>query len=70
MIKRRRHLAQIQPLEERLAAEAERLRKEARNTPQGIKRERLMRLARQADTAAHISGWLRPPGLQPPGNAT
>jgi hypothetical protein len=62
----RRRLKQIGPLEERLAQAAERLRKEARETPPGIERERLVGRARQAETGAHISEWLRSPGLQPP----
>jgi hypothetical protein len=50
-------------LEQRLADEAERLRKQAENTPAGIDRERLIRRARQAETAAHINHWmpLKPP---------
>jgi hypothetical protein len=62
----RRRFSQKQILEERLAEEAERLRKEARGIPPGIERERLMRRARQAETGSQISEWLRSPGLQPP----
>lgn len=57
---------QNQSLEDRLAEEAAKLRKEARGTPPGVERERLMRRARQAETGSHISAWLRSPGLQPP----
>jgi hypothetical protein len=42
------------------------LRKEARGTPHGLQRERLIRRARQAETAAHINEWLRSPGLRAP----
>jgi hypothetical protein len=62
----RRHFIQTQSLEVRLANEATKLRKEARGTPQGIERERLMRRARQAETGSHLSAWLNSPGLQPP----
>ena len=56
----------IDSLEDRLAEEAAKLRKEAKGTPPGIERERLMRRARQAESGSHISEWLRSPGLQPP----
>jgi hypothetical protein len=57
----RRRFGQKQILEERLAEEAERLRKEAKGTPPGIERERLMRRARQAEPGSHMSEWLRSP---------
>ncbi len=62
----RRRFKQGAPLELRLADQAERLRKEARGTPPGIEREKLLRRARQAETAAHMQEWLTSPGLQPP----
>ena len=62
----RRHFTQIESLEVRLANEATMLRKEAKGTPHGTDRERLMRRACQAETDSHISEWLRSPGLQPP----
>jgi hypothetical protein len=62
----RHHFNQTASLEARLADEATKLRKEARGTPPGIERERLMRRARQAESGSHISEWLRSPGLQPP----
>lgn len=62
----RRRFKQPAPLDQRLAEQAERLRKEARGTPPGIERDRLIRLARQAETAAHMSEWLSSPGLQAP----
>jgi hypothetical protein len=62
----RRHFNHIDSLEVCLANEAAKLRKEARGTPHGIERERLMRRARQAETGSHISEWLSSPGLQPP----
>ena len=60
------HLVQTPLLEQRLAQEAVRLRNEARGTPHGVERERLIRKARQIETASHLSEWLRSPGLQPP----
>jgi len=62
----RRRFKQGAPLELRLADQAERLRKEAKGTPPGIEREKLLRRARQAETAAHMQEWLTSPGLQPP----
>jgi hypothetical protein len=62
----RRHFIQTELLEVRLANEATKLRKEARGTPHGVERERLMQRARQAETGSHLSEWLSSPGLQPP----
>jgi hypothetical protein len=62
---RRRRFKQVVSLEQRLFQEAEKLRKEAQGTPPGIERERLIRRARQAETASHMSEWLTSPGLQP-----
>lgn len=63
---KRRRFKQSATLEERLAMEARLLREEASRLPPGIERERLLRKARQDDTAMHISDWLRSPGLRPP----
>jgi hypothetical protein len=38
---KRRHFKQLDPLDTRLSAEAERLRKEARGIPPGVERDRL-----------------------------
>lgn len=62
----RRRFKQSDSLEHRLDDEAQRLRQEAMKTSSGDEREQLMRKARQAETAAHISEWLRSPGLQAP----
>jgi hypothetical protein len=62
----RRHFTQTDSLEVGLANEATRLRNEARGTPHGVERERLMRRARQAETGSHLSAWLSSPSLQPP----
>ena len=52
-------------LEQRLAEEAKRLR-EAKLLSPGALRNEIIRRARQAETGAHISEWLRSPGLQAP----
>jgi hypothetical protein len=48
----RRSFKQITPLDQRLEEQAKRLRKEAQGTPPGVEREKLIRRARQAETAA------------------
>jgi predicted trehalose synthase len=58
----RHPLKQSAQLEERMTEEAVRLRKQAQGTPPGIERERLIRRARQAETAAQLSEWLRSSG--------
>jgi predicted trehalose synthase len=60
------HSQQSTPTEQRSLQEAANLRKEARGTPPGIERERLLRRARQAETASRVSEWLASKGLQPP----
>ena len=62
----RRRFKQTDVLEDRLGAEAVRLRAEAEALPAGPARDNLLRLARQAETGAHMSEWLRSPGLQSP----
>ena len=53
-------------IENWLAVEAKRLREKAKKLRPGAEREVLLRRARQAETGAHISEWLRSPGLRPP----
>ncbi len=65
-MQQRRRIQQNESLEQRLADDAKRLRKEAQGTPPGIERDRLIRRARQAETASHMSEWLSSPGLQTP----
>ena len=62
----RRRVKQTMELEQRLTAEARRLREQARLLAPGALRDSLLRKARQAETAAQMSGWLRSPGQQPP----
>lgn len=66
MVQRRRRFKQIDTLEERLAAEAQRLREEARMQKPGAARDHMLRKARQCETGSHMSEWLRSPGLQAP----
>ena len=62
----RRRFKQTTPLDQRLEEEAKRLRDEARGTPPGIERDRLIRRARGVETALHMNEWLTSRGLQPP----
>jgi predicted trehalose synthase len=62
----RRHFTETTSLGERLAEQAKRLRKQAQGTPPGIERERLVRRARQAETASHITEVLTSSGVQAP----
>ena len=57
----------VATFEERLAEEAQRFKAAAEKEPPGsMARELLLRRARQAETAAHVSQWLSSPELQPP----
>ena len=62
----RRRFKQVDPLSKRLSEDAQRLRKEARGTPPGVERDRLIRRARFLETASHMSEWLSSPGLKAP----
>jgi hypothetical protein len=62
----RRRFSLFQSLADRLAEDAQRLRQQAQDAPFGRKRERLVRKARQVETACHINDWLASPGLRPP----
>ena len=66
MPERRRRFKRTQSFEELLVEEAERFRTAAEALPPGTARELLLRRARLAETASHMSDWLRSPGLQPP----
>jgi hypothetical protein len=62
----RRRFKQTESLEVRLAEEAKRLREEAKLLPPGAKRDEMIRNARHAETASHLTEWLTSPGLRPP----
>lgn len=57
----RRRLGQLDPIDKRLSEEAERLRKEARGTPPGVERDKLLRMARLAEAATSTGKWLSSP---------
>jgi hypothetical protein len=62
----RRRFKQVTSFKDRLAQEAESLRRQAQEMPPGVPQEKILRKARQAETAARIEEWLASPGLQPP----
>jgi hypothetical protein len=63
----RRRIKHTQTFEQRLAEEARRFKEAAeKETPGSMARELLLRRARQAETAAHMSDWLSSSGLQSP----
>jgi hypothetical protein len=68
-MKERKKFIHASTLEQRLAEEAKRLKKRAKQLPYGKAREELLRKARQAEVTAQISEWLTSPGLQPPKSA-
>ena len=68
----RRQLDDVREDRDRWRRQAERLAltrpppSQARGARSGIERERLIRQARQAETAVHIQEWLTSPGLRAP----
>jgi hypothetical protein len=62
----RRRIVHIEPLDERLAQEAHRLKEAAKSLKPGQRRQEILRKARQAEMAASITQWITSPGLQPP----
>jgi len=60
----RRRIKNTDTLQERLAAEAKRLREEANKLKPGAEREALLRLARQAEAGSRMSDSLSSPRLQ------
>ena len=62
----RRQVEHSEPLEERLAKEALRLKEAAKNLKPGKRRQEVLRKARKAEVAASIVYWITSPGLQPP----
>jgi hypothetical protein len=65
-MKRRRRFKQTVPLQERLAAWADEIRRKAASLPPGPEREALLKRASQADVASHIDDWANSSELQPP----
>jgi len=64
MQKRNRN-PQTQPLEDRLADHAARLREEAKALPPGKVRDAVLRRAEQAQCGAEMRDWLRMPRTTP-----
>lgn len=62
----RRRVKQTSSLEERMSRLAVELKAKAEQLPAGVEREAVLKRARIAETGAHLSDWLRSPGLQPP----
>ncbi|MCP3402020.1 MULTISPECIES: hypothetical protein [unclassified Bradyrhizobium] len=60
MSKHRNRAKQTRSLEDRMAEQAAKLKDQA------AERDALLKQARIAETGAHLSDWLRSPGLQPP----
>jgi hypothetical protein len=50
----------------RLAQEAINLREQAKGMPLSIRRDGLLRKARQKDAAVEVNNWLTSPGLRAP----
>jgi hypothetical protein len=67
MVKLRPRAKHTLTFEERLSEEARTFREAAeREPPHSRARELLLRRARQAEIGAHMSEWLRSPGLASP----
>jgi hypothetical protein len=60
----RRSIKHSDLLEDRLAKLAKCLRAEAETLPHGAARDDVIRRSQQAETGAHMSEWLRSPGLK------
>jgi hypothetical protein len=56
-MQKRRRFKQTETLEQRLADEAKRLREQAKPLGPGAVREALLRKARRAEAASHLSEW-------------
>ena len=65
-MQKRRRFRQSKSLEQRLSEEARRLRSEASLLPPSYQREELLRSARRAEAASHLSEWLTSPTLRSP----
>jgi hypothetical protein len=62
----RRRFNQPNSLDQSLEEQAQHLRDQARGTPPGVERDKLIRRARQVDAAAHMQEWQSSPCLKPP----
>jgi hypothetical protein len=62
----RHRVKQAETLQERLAAEAKRLREEASLLPEGALREAVLRKALEVEAGSQMTEWLRSPGSTSP----
>ncbi|TAI64212.1 hypothetical protein CWO89_20080 [Bradyrhizobium sp. Leo170] len=63
---RRRFKLSSSTFEFRLTQEAINLRKQAEGMPRSIRRDELLRKARQIDVASQVNKWLTSPGMRAP----
>jgi hypothetical protein len=56
---------QTEPLQDRIASFARKIREKASELPPGEEKDDLLRRAQLADTASDLSLWANSPGLQP-----
>jgi hypothetical protein len=64
-MQRRRRFKQTVPFNDRLAAWAKDVLRQADRLPPGRERDELLHKVRQADTASDLDEWANSPGLQP-----
>jgi hypothetical protein len=64
-MKHRQRTKHTSTFEERLAAEAQRLKEQARKMKPGNDRDQVMTKLRQTEMASHINKWVTSPGLAP-----
>jgi hypothetical protein len=62
----RRRFKQTISLKDRLASFSQEIREKAAKLRPGAEQDALLKKARQADTAAHLTEWANSPELQPP----
>nr|WP_246801298.1 hypothetical protein [Bradyrhizobium genosp. L] len=60
----RHRVIQTETFEERLAGRAKDLRDRAKVMPHGVEKDALLKRARQAESGAQISEWLRSPEIR------
>jgi hypothetical protein len=61
-----RHSKQTEPLQDRILSFARQIREKATRLSPGKERDDLLRRARLADTASHLSDWANSAGLRSP----
>lgn len=65
-MRKRHRFKTSQVIEVRLGEEAAQLRQVASELPEGLKRDHVLRKARQCETGSHMTDWMNSRGLQPP----